>query len=326
MISLNVKHILISFIYTIIFVYFIPWTDIKVEEFTDLFNYTRTIEYLTSGADLKDFFGISILFSEILWRELLIFLGEIIDDPWVIVSLISSFCLFIYAYIVINKTNNYLLLIFLFNPMFVELIMGQIRIAFAFALLLIAYELIINNKYKSIAIALVIISPLIHTAMLIIIAIFMYIFFFNSWFKNIKFYYIWAILTALIISLLLKFGIDSILVSVEDKRANYSAIISSNNIKYALFWFILSAYIFVNTNTIKKEENNIIIFSLMMMCLFFFSTLLNAYGQRYVAIAIPLILISLTFLDKKKMYLGLSLVFLYQLFQYYYWMKLYNSI
>ena len=322
----RINYIFISLIYSIIFVYFIPWTELKHEEFIDLFNYTDRIIYLLNGGKEREFFGISFLFSEVVWKYILIYMTMLIKDPWIIVSIISFVSLFIYTYIVLKKTNNYFLLILLFNPMFIELVMGQIRIAFAFALFLIAYELLVSNKLKILSYGLIIIIPLIHTAMLIIIAVFSYIYFFNSYFKNIKYYYIWAIISALVLSLLLKYGADILLLSVGDKRANYSQVIEASSIKYSLFWFILSILIFMFSTTIKKEENNIIIFSLIMMSIFFFSSLIGAYGQRYVAISIPLILISISFFKQKYQVYLYSLIFIYLLLQHYYWMKIFNYI
>jgi len=322
----KINYLFVSLIYSIIFVYIIPWTELKNEEFIDLFNYTDRIIYLSNGGREREFFGISFLFSEVIWKYILIYMTMLIKDPWIIVSVISFISLFIYTYIVLKKTNNYFLLILLFNPMFIELIMGQIRIAFAFALFLIAYELLISNRLKILSYSLIIIIPLIHTAMLIIIAVFSYIYFFNSYFKNIKYYYIWAIISALLLSLLLKYGADILLLNVGDKRANYSQIIEASSIKYSFFWFILSILVFMFSTTIRKEENNIIIFSLIMMSIFFFSSLIGAYGQRYVAIAIPLILICISFFKQKYQVYLYSLIFIYLLLQHYYWMKIFNYI
>lgn len=325
-ISLNLFNILIALAYSIIFVYFIPWTELKGTEFTDVINYTDRMIYLINGGREREFHGISILFSEVLWKYLIIYLATIFKDPYTGIYLISVTSLFIYTFLVLKKTNNYFLLILLFNPIFIQLIMDQVRIAFAFALFLLGYELLVNNKLKILAFTIIIITPLIHTAMLIIIAVFCYIYFFNNYFKNIKLYYLWAIITALILSLFLKFGADILLTSVGDKRANYAQIIDANSIKYSLFWFIISIYIFISSTTIKKEENNIIIFSLIMMCIFFFSSMMNAYGQRYVAISIPLIVISISYLPKNKQFYGFFMIFVYMLLQFYYWFKLFNFI
>jgi hypothetical protein len=326
MTSYKINYIFVSLIYSIIFVYIIPWTELKNEEFIDLLNYTNRVVYLLNGGKEKEFFGISFLFSEVLWKYILIYLTILFKDPFIVVALISFISLFIYTYIILRRTNNYFLLILLFNPLFIELIMGQIRIAFAFALFLIAYELLINNKLKILAFIIIIVVPLIHTGMLIVITVFLYIHFFNSYFKNIKTYYFWAVVTALFISLLLKYGVDILLVNVGDKRANYSQIIEASSIKYSFFWFILSILIFMYSNSIKKDENNIIIFSIIMMCIFFFSSLIGVYGQRYVAISIPFILLSISFLKQKYQIYLYSLLFIYLLVQHYYWMKIFDYI
>jgi hypothetical protein len=324
--SKNINYILISLIFSITFVYIIPWVEIKGAEFTDLINYTNRMLYLLQGGTEREYNGISILSSEILWKYLLIYLATIFKDPYNGIYLISAISLFIYTFIILKETNNFYYLILLFNPMFIQLIMDQVRIAFAFSLFLLAYELIMTNKFKIIAYLIIIISPLIHTAMIIIISVFLLIYSFNKYFYNIKVYYIWAIITALFISLFLKFGADIILTSIGDKRVNYSEVINANSIKYSIFWFVLSVYIFISANTVKKEENNIIIFSLIMMCIFFFSSMMNAYGQRYVAISIPLIIISVSFLPKKKQLYGFAMIFVYMLLQFYYWIKLFNYI
>ena len=65
-IQVNIKYIILSFIFSIVFVFMIPWTEIKQIEFADLINYTDRATYLINGGTEREYFGISQLFSEFL--------------------------------------------------------------------------------------------------------------------------------------------------------------------------------------------------------------------------------------------------------------------
>ena len=88
-------------------------------------------------------------------------------------ELISFISLLIYSYFTFKNSNLFLSSILLYNPIFIDLIMSQIRIAFAFALLIIAYSL--RKQYWFISLLLLISSSLIHTATYFLFFVYIFI-------------------------------------------------------------------------------------------------------------------------------------------------------
>jgi len=65
----------LALLYAVFFVYLMPWVEFIGREFADIPNYLERIIYLRAGGDEAEFWGISWLQSEPLWKEIIIFLG-----------------------------------------------------------------------------------------------------------------------------------------------------------------------------------------------------------------------------------------------------------
>ena len=309
-----ITNYLLIILYSYIFVYLLPWEDIKI--FSDIENYLSRILYLSRGGEERTFSGLSILSGEGLWKFILLNIAHSGYDYKEFLYFISFISLSIYAFFTIKRVNIILILVFFLNPMFIDLIMGQIRIALAFSLLLIAYEM----KSKKIALALLFSAIFIHTAALLIIGIYFILFRMSLLFRTRK-YFLYSIIFALIVSLFLKYGIDILLVGLDDKRVNYSSVIKASSISYSLFWFLITLILVLKAKFGNEKNNIIIAFSIVMMSIFFFSSLIGSYGQRYVAISIPLIVISINYLPKYYREGTFILFGIYQLLQLIYWTK-----
>jgi len=311
------KYIIFVIIYSYVYIYVIPWVDIK--EFTDIDNYLSRIIYLQRGGKERIVTGISVLFDEGLWKFILLkislFSRASYEEYLYIVSLIS---LSTYTFYTVKKINPLILLFFFFNPMFIDLIMGQIRIALSFSLLFIAFEI---NKNK-LSIFLVVIAVFIHSASLLLLLIYFLLVKGYSIFSERK-YYLYAIFLALILAILLKYGVDIILIAVEDKRANYSSIIKSNSVAYSIFWFLITLILLIKVKIQDSKTNILVAFSMTMMSLFFFSSVIGEYGQRYVAISIPLIIIAINNLPKYYKESTYIMFGFYQMLQLVYWTEFY---
>lgn len=310
---------LLIVLYAYSYVYLIPWDTLK--EFSDIKNYLASMLFYKQEGTIHTVEGISFIVSEWLWKFILLQLSYF-SNTKDILYLVSFFGLSVYSYFTFKKVHYFVVVLFFFNPMFIDLILGQIRILLAFSLLLIAFQ--ISSK-KSILFMLM--GILVHASSILFIVIYFILKAMNIIFKNRNFYF-YSILLSLILALFLKYGIDVLLIALDDKRANYADKISGNSIKYSIFWFLVSITLAINSYTNEHNEKLKIIigFSITMTSLFFFSSLLGSYGQRYVAVSIPLIIISIYHLPSKYSW-GLFYIFaLWQLFQFFYWFNLYNYL
>lgn len=306
---------LMAALYAYICVFLIPWDLFRDGLFSDVENYIVRVEYLSGLGIEREFSGISLLFSEALWKKILLLIANFSNDYALALKFVSFLSLLIYAFFCFRRVNILIGMILLFNPLFIDLYMGQLRMSLAFALVLIAYEL----RERKAAYIFLIASVSIHASIFLIMAIFWSIAFASRRIESNRNYLISCMAISFGFVVFMKFGIDFILVAVEDKRANYSDVIASSSLKYSLFWLILASLFTLKSDLITKEQRDLVGFCVLIMSLFFFSSLLGQYGQRFMAISIPVVMCMLgTIKGYYKVYAFLAVVS-FQIIQFVYW-------
>ncbi|CAA6818535.1 MAG: Unknown protein [uncultured Sulfurovum sp.] len=318
----NYLNTLLALIYATFFVYVIPWVEIYGSEFQDIPNYLNRIIYLKNGGDEAEFWGLSWLLSEPLWKEMILAIGYLFEDYRQVIYGISFFVTFVYASFLFKRVEFYIAMIFLFNPMMVHLFMEQIRIAFAFTLLLIAYDLFEKQKKISFLLMLLLVmAPLIHAAILVFYAVYYLLDNLNKKVEDKK-YYLIAIGTALFIALFMKYGSNIILMFAGDRRANYGEVIEASSLSYSIAWFII-ALIIATFAEFKESQNRVVVaYAITFMTFFFFSSILGMFAARYVAVIMPLIIISIAYLPKHFKQGTYLFLLAYNIFSFKYWLKL----
>jgi hypothetical protein len=237
--------------------------------------------------------GISWLFTEPIWKYIIIAIGFAFDDYRLALYIISIIIVFLYSIFLFKRVEYYIGMIFLFNPMFIDLVMAQIRSAFAFALLLLAYDL----SSKRWATVVAIISFLIHASMPLFIVIYFLLSKLNKAVTPKK-YYLFTIFTALLFAIFMRYGIDILLTLIGDRHAGYKDVIAGASLSYSIIWFTIGIIVAIFA-TFKNEKERIIAgYAITMTSFFFFSSIMGNFAQRYVALTIPLIIISVGYLPK----------------------------
>jgi len=308
---------IIIFSYAYFFVYIIPWIDIRGSDFSDIRNYIERIEYLRQGLPEKEFHGITILFSEYLWKYISIIIGKVYNDYREGLYLVSFISISLYTFFTFRRMNILLVLILLITPMFIDLVLGQLRMSIAFPLLLMAYEL----RDTKIFFIPIIIAIFIHSASFIFITVYLILKYMEKNFSIEKLYKN-SIILAFIIAFFMKYGVNIILVAIESSKANYDSIIKPTTVSYSLIWLILALILILKAPIKNIQERVIISFSITMMSFFFFASVFGIYGQRYVAISIPLIIISINYLPKHYKQAIFLVFILYQFLQFKYWLTI----
>ncbi len=310
----------LALIFATLFVYIIPWVEFFGEEFHDIHFYIQRIIYLKEGGDEALYSGISWLFSEPLWKGIIIAIGNLFEDYRAVLYGISFFIVFTYSSFLLKRVEFYIAMIFLFNPMMVHLFIEQIRIAFAFSLVLIAYEIYSLNRSPFVFILLVM-APLIHTAIVVFYAIYAVLYYADSRVEDKK-YYLVSIGIALFIALFMKYGANIILMMVGDRRANYEKVIESSSIAYSIAWFII-AWILAAFAEFKENQSRVMVaYAITIMTFFFFSSMLNMFAARYVAVIMPFIIISISYLPKHFKQGTYLFLLAYNFYSFKYWLKL----
>ncbi len=275
---------IVALIFSIVYV-LIPWESIQGYPFMDLQEYSLRLYNISIGADTNtDELGfIGYLTSEPIWAYFLNFIVLVFPNPDSGLIVVSQICIFVYSLYLINKVNNYFILIFLLNPMIVDLMMSQLRSVFAFSLLLIA---LLNGK-KIVKIVFVCIASLVHTsipifAVVYIISLNLYRFEYKV---DRRYLSLFAALVALIIAFLIGNGRTLILSAIEDRRADYE--VAKNSYLYLSYWFALAiAFIYLSRNYFKKWAWYCY-FAIFFLVLPMFMRFFETDGIRFVALIFP---------------------------------------
>lgn len=312
----------LAFLFATFFIYLIPWIELNGGEFVDIYFYMDRIDYLQAGGNEREYAGLAWLFSEPLWKEIIIFIGYAFDDHRSALLGISFLITFFYTFFLLRRVEFYIAIIFLFNPMMVDLFMAQIRIAMAFIFVLIAYDLYERNtNYKIWVVLLLITGFLIHMSMIVFYGIYYLLYKLNEKVEDKK-YYLIAIFTALFIALFMKYGSNLILLAIGDRHANYGELIESSSLTYTFAWLIIASII-ATFAEFKEPKNRILIaYAITMMFFFFFSTVLNMFALRYISVTMPITIIAISYLPKHFRQGTYLFLFAYNIFLFKYWFQL----
>jgi len=318
MLQTKIFNFLLATFLSYIFIYSIPWHDFHY--FHDFEVYKIRVMQLFSNTNIRDeSFGIFLLFSELLWTQILQILPIYFYDISAGLTFISFTTLIVYMYFTITRVNFLLSLILLFNPIFIDLIISQVRIGISFSLLLVAYSL---RKTIIIPIMLIVCATLIHTATLLLLAIFLALYFLKSFLNDNKKYFKGALILPIFIMLFIQVALLTIFDFFGDGgRATYFTNPTYSPIFFTIPWFFFSIMIAILPKSSLIEDNiDFVAFAICMGSLFLFSSLFKFYGSRFVAISFPLFIISINCLSNQFRYPMFILLFLYQLVYLSYWL------
>ena len=312
-------HSSLAILLSYIFIYLIPWHDIKYFHDFEVYKF-RVAEIFTFGSNQTESFGIFLLFSELLWTNILRVLPLYFYDIESGLTFISFACLTIYTFFTIKHVNPLLSFILFLNPIFIDLIISQVRIGVAFCLLLIAHLL---RRKLLIQIFLIVCATLIHTATILLVAIFLILSFFKKLFKNDQKF----LRFSLILPIFIMFFLNVALLPIFDffggakDRTVYFTDPMYSSILFSFPWLFFSVMIAIlPKNDLIKRNIDYVAYAISMGSLFFVSSLFEFYGSRFVAVSFPLFIISLNNLTTQFRYIMFFILFLYQITYFSYWL------
>ena len=313
---------LLSLIFAFIYIYLIPWTELYGSEFVDIFSYIERMDYLHQGRPEMEYFGLKWLLSEPLWKAIIIGFGNISTDYRAILYGVSFFTVFVYASFLIRRVEFYIAMIFLFNPMMVDLFLSQLRSVFAFAIMLIAYNIYENNREsKLLPIILLIMATLIHMSMPIFYGVYYLMYRLNRNTEAYK-YYFFAVLTGLFIAFFMKYGSTLLLEMIGDRHAGYDEYIAAASVAYSIAWFIIAIILATFGDFEEKEKRIQVAYAITFMSFFFFSSIVNIFAARYVALIMPFVILSISALPKHIKQGTYLFLVVYNIYSFKYWLKM----
>lgn len=268
----------------------IPWNDIRSIPYYDRRVYINYIDNVPNKIHWFDFDGLMTKISfEWLWHKILQFCTEVIGlDAITILYIISFLILFSATLFVCYRRNNYWSAIFIFNPVFVDFIVSQSRLAFTMAIIFLAYFL--RSRKNILYIPLLIITPFIHTSSVLFIFMIgtaLYLEeskFLEKHLQNFSKTTI-AIIVGLLVGIVTGPLMSIILGSVGDRRAEYDDM--SSPITHIAFYLILVPYFLMKGYFEKSQKDFTFYVTIMMLMIVLLNTVFSGYPSRFIAATFP---------------------------------------
>jgi len=314
---LKISHVLAALVFAFIYVN-IPWESLYSMPFKDKQNY---YDYLAYGQSVLSYLTfdrmLDYLLGEWLWHYIL---DNLIRNEFLTAesffNFISFSLVFAYSLIVLSKANP-IYLLFLFNPLVVDFGFTQLR--HSLSMVLIVAALFIRSR--SIRIAVLALSALIHTSAILFIGLY----FFSTWsvsnyLKNGKLHALRnkIIIASACISLAIGPALSVVLAWLGDRRSGDKDL--SSSVFYLSFWIIVSFLFMLN---LKRIQLNVFaILSLILLLTVAMTVITKGYSLRLLSVLFPFFIV-LTANSAPRIRIPVVGVFLfYSIVQWMYWFRI----
>jgi hypothetical protein len=224
--------------------------------------------------------------DEPLWYETVLALRSTAWTYAETINLLSIIAISIISYVIYRLSHKKLwTLVLLLNPSTIDLVIAQVRSAFALSILILVFL----RPPWILRILLIIAAGTVHTSMYLFGAIYIFLCFYEQNSMRYKFleYKILHFIISLSIALLISFAIPFVLGAIGDRRVSIKAEVVG--VLFSLSWLT----ILINYYVFSKFDSNIFPGFFYSICVFlgFFSIFTETYGSRYIAVAIPFLVV-----------------------------------
>lgn len=301
-----------------------PWPSIVIElSGSPMWDRSVYISQIESGNTLLSYFYFDNLVSyfsyEFFWATLIDFTS---NSKYLhyesLFQIISTLSLSAFAVLLARRTHL-LALIFLLNPIIIDLIYSQLRLSLALSILMWLIILRIRAWYIFLPFAAV--ATMIHTAMVIFVAAH----FVASVTASGALRHSWSEHRRMIVLVLFGFSVgilvgplrELILSAIGDRRADYAD--ASSSLVYLSFWIFLFISLIVDqSRTLRSYESR---YAVAILGIVFINVFTGFYSLRFLAAIFPFLIVS-TFNVFGKHSIFISLLFIcYCAFQWVYYIS-----
>lgn len=301
----------------------IPWPDI----FYSIYGYgmkDRLVYYdLISGYNLRvdyiDYISISEYFTnEFLWHYLMRFLNsEMNFEPETTFFLVSAFVIYVFS-VTLWRRAGILGMLMLINPLFVDFAYSQLRLALAIAILGMLH--IFQPKSRAIVVACVALTTMIHTSSILFAGMYAaakMVFMARS-IKIDAFWLLCLMAVGFAVSALVGPLRETILTSLEDRRADYKDMQSS--VLYLSFWVVLLMLLVWDLRrSLESVESRM---SIVVLSLISLNIVFGGYSTRFIAATFPFLAIAILRISKLPLNIPAFTYAAYACVQWIYWLRL----
>jgi hypothetical protein len=310
------KAKLLALLAGFLFVFF-PWESFRSNFYNDRLNYFNYIEYYTNKIDYFDYSNfISYISYEWLWHFIIKVSHEDLGLSTLFILSFLSFFSFTTNFYFLSRKLGFYSSFLLLNPIFVDFVQSQLRLAFAASLALSA--MMVFRHSKLVAVLLIFSTLFIHTGIIIFYIIALFCFFYKI--KKIFLSPVMLVLFGLLVAFVTGPFLGDILAAMDDRRAGYSDM--SAPIIYMIFWYILLFYIFLVLSKLKNKSYGdfYVAFGFVILSLIFFGSFLGVYTSRFLAAAYPFVILNIFVAQKFERYIIVSMYLLYTLSAWVFWL------
>ena len=309
--------LLFSFIYI-----FSPLCQMVLEDNPDIKEYLLIIDSLLIGThtDIEEGTFLEYLLNEPLWLYIMTLIGEFFYRPMDGLILVSFFCTTVITFFLCGRVNLFLASFFLYNPLVVDLLMAQVRSAFAASLCLIA--LMINKRLISLILVLIAFS--VHSSMFIVFGVYSIAKFLES--KRNSSNYKQLGITALFFGLVLgnTFGGGRAFLQdvTGDRRFTPPDPEHQSSLLFVSYWMLLAialALPFIQRYDDKIREYWTSYYSIVILSIPFITTFYTMETIRFIPLCFPILLYSMYTYTAPVRALLMGSMFVYQLVHYTYY-------
>lgn len=212
-------------------------------------------------------------------------------------------------------------LLFLFNPLVIDLAFSQLRLALATSMLVCAY--LLRNRWRTFALAVALLSITVHTAAILFLLIY-----FAVWLTGIaldrrRMSELQILIILICMGFLVAFvtgpAREILLSSIGDRRADYSDM--TFNFKSMLFWFgLFGAYVVFGYRVLSLDYGRYAIVILSILCWIYF---LGGYSSRFAAFGFPCLIAGMLDLKQPWRILIVVIFVVYSAMMWLYWLGIY---
>ena len=298
----------------------IPWEYLRSAEYYDRANYISYIDSYLNRVQWFDFSGIVTKISyEWGWHYFLDVMESGLGlDSGAILFIVSLFVLTV-SFLLISSKKNFLVCLFLLNPLYIDFFYSQIRLSFAIAFIFLS--IMAFEKHKILSLLLIIPALFIHTSSFLFIFIFYSaIFVTKATFIGQKGRLGISLLVGLIASLAAGPYMSVLLGTIDDRRVEYENMASP--FLYIVFW--LGLFVFFMLKFLYKKTANLnhyyTYISISVLTMVVLNVFLTGYSSRFLAASFPFLALAMSELKgKNESIVGVIYVF-YTLILWIFWM------
>ena len=296
-ISLNKKvnrKSFLALLFTSLFALFValmPWASLRSSPYYDRANYVYFMDEAVNKLHWFDFDGfVSKLVNEWGWHKFLLFSTETLGLSSGPLIFFITFLSIFTASIFLSKRYSIVSILLLLNPLYIDFVASQLRLAFAMSIIFIGYYL--YQKKNLLYIPILLVTPFIHTSAVLFIFIIGAALLLSgnkTIYPQIK--TIISILTGFLVALVTGPLMASIVASLEDRRAEYSDM--SSPLLYTIFWLILYLYLLFRGLYEKTHKHHSFYIAISVLSIVFFNTIMSGYSTRFLAACFPFVIAAL---------------------------------